>query len=100
MQLLPGDNIFIATDVDISLYDTSSIEATANVPLAPTWLYRLRPTWHLESKLSILPEDPGLSQMYCCTNTNEFRLILSTMDGVYSVIIPCQIDQVNSMPDL
>ena len=38
--------------------------------------------------------------MYCCDNTNEFRLILSTKDGFYGIIIPCQSGQVESEPKL
>lgn len=38
--------------------------------------------------------------MYCCGNTNEFKFILSTRDGVYGIIIPCQIGQVKSVPEL
>ena len=99
MQLLPGDKIFVATHTSISLYDTSTIEATANIPPASTWPHS-RPTWLSEGELLIFPRNPGLSQLYHCCNTNEFRLIFSTTEAVYGITIPRQSGQVESEPEL
>ena len=97
MQLLPGDKIFVATHTGLSLYDTSSIEATTNIPPASTWPHPW-PTWLFE--LSIYPKASGLSQMYHCNNTNEFRLIFTASGGVYGIIIPCQSSQIESDPKI
>jgi hypothetical protein len=95
VQLLSGDKIFVATGTGIHLYDTSSIEATVNIPPASTWPHP-RPTWLLEGEFFISPKAQGLSQMYHCGNTNEFRLIFCTTVAVYGIIIPCQSSQVES----
>jgi len=99
VQLLPGDKILVATGTGLSLYDISSIEANANIPPASTWPHP-RPTWLLEGEFFIPPNAQGLSQMYHCGNTNEFRLTFCTTAAIYGIIIPCQSGQVESDPKL
>ena len=75
----------IAADFNFNLYDTSSIEASVDIPSAdpPTWPHPL-PTWTYK-----YPGCRGLSQPYCCGNTNEFRIIFSTRYALKGITIPC-----------
>ena len=90
MQLLPGDKILVASDYSVRLHDTLSVEPTADIPSAdwnpPTWPYPA-PTWARTDFPKIL----GISQLYYCGNTNEFRLILGTWRCIYGIIIPSHI---------
>jgi hypothetical protein len=87
VQLIPGDKILIASDVKIGLYDTFSIEATADIPSAdPSTWPRSLPIWECNH----YERCRGLSQPYSCSNINEFRIIFSTRDAVKGIIIPCR----------
>jgi len=86
VQLLPGDKILVVSDYRLSLYDTLSVEATADIPSPDSFTWPSSyPTWE------ILFEIRGISQLYCCGNTNESRLILGTRRCIYGIIIPCHI---------
>jgi hypothetical protein len=86
VQLLPGEKILVAANFSISLYDTSSIAAVTDIPSAHplTSPYPL-PTWRQK-----YTERRGLSQRYCCSRTNEFRLIFTTKDDIKGITIPCR----------
>ena len=85
MQLLPGDKILVAANFNISLYDISSIAAVTDIPSAdpPTSPHPL-PTWRHK-----YIGRRGLSQRYCCGNTNEFRVIFYTRYAIEGITIPC-----------
>lgn len=82
--MIPGDKILIASDAKIGLYETFSIEATADIPSAdPSTWPRSLSTW-----CNYYERCRGLSQPYSCSNTNEFRIIFSTRYAVKGITIP------------
>ena len=94
MQLLPGDKILVASYFSFRLYDTSSIEVVANIPLGdpPTWPHP-SPTWDHGYRRNL-----GISQPYFYSNTKEFRLIFYTRYAVNGFTIPCRSGEVESQP--
>ena len=78
----------VASKYSLRLYDTLSVEATADIPSADplTWPYP-SPTW----ARTHFPEILGISQLCYCDNTNEFRLVVGTWDCIYGITIPCHI---------
>ncbi|KIM41965.1 hypothetical protein M413DRAFT_27502 [Hebeloma cylindrosporum] len=91
VQLLPGDMILISSGYEMRFYDTSSIEVTNHIPPA-SWP-RHWPTWRLNG-FSTDPRNPDYLRMYSCGNTNESRLVIVSMEGVYGISIPHQSESV------
>ena len=86
--------LLVASYFSFRLYDTSSIEVVANIPLGdpPTWPHPL-PTWDHGYRRNL-----GISQPYFYSNTKEFRLIFCTRYAVNGVTIPCRSGEVESQP--
>ncbi|KIM39644.1 hypothetical protein M413DRAFT_29339 [Hebeloma cylindrosporum] len=96
MRLLPGQRICIGLAARygaITLYYTSGIQATTDIPPsnALVWHWQPIPDWRFNPPLGLgFPRN--VSQLYRCRNTNNLRLVFNTDKGIYGITFSCESD--------
>lgn len=98
MRLLPGERIFVASTFKLTLYYTSVIQATTNIPPIgiPHWLWQPLNMWEYSMALGY-PQN--VSQLYRCRDTNTLRLVFNTDRAIHGCIVSCDSD-INPKPKI